>query len=168
MKQFRILVAAAALFIGTEYAAAQAKVAHINVQELMAAMPEVKAAEAQLKKVAETYDGEYKTMVTEFQTKRQKYEGEAATAGDAENEKRSKELQDFGQRIQQFGQTAEKEVGQKRADLYKPIMDKVTKSIQKIARAKGFQYVLDTTEGSGILLADGPNLLADVKKDLGF
>ena len=32
----------------------------------------------------------------------------------------------------------------------------------------GVQYVLDSTVGSGVLLADGMDLLADVKKELGF
>jgi outer membrane protein len=44
-------------------------------------------------------------------------------------------------------------------------MDKVKASIQKVGKAKGFQYVLNS---EGLLLADGPNVTADVKKDLGF
>ena len=38
-------------------------------------------------------------------------------------------------------------------------------SIVKVGKAKGFQYVLNS---EGLLLADGQNLTADVKKDLGF
>ena len=53
-------------------------------------------------------------------------------------------------------------------DLIKPIMEKAQAAIQKVARAKGIQYVLDSTVGSGVLLADGVDLLADVKKELGF
>ena len=60
---------------------------------------------------------------------------------------------------------AQKELQQKESDIVKPIMDKVKASIQKVGKAKGFQYVLNS---EGLLLADGPNLTADVKKDLGF
>ena len=107
-------------------------------------------------------------MVAEYQTKLQKYEQEAPTAGDALNDTRSKEMQDMGNRIQQFQQTAQKELGQKEMDLYKPIMEKAQKAIQKVAKEKGFNYVLDATTGSGLLVADGTDLLADVKKSLGF
>jgi outer membrane protein len=97
-----------------------------------------------------------------------KYESEATTVGEAVNETRAKEMQDMGQRIQQFRETAQKEVQQKEMDLVKPIMDKAKNAIQKVAKAKGYQYVLDSTTGSGVILADGPNLLVDVKKELGF
>ena len=37
-----------------------------------------------------------------------------------------------------------------------------------VAKEKGFNYVLDSTTGSGVLVAEGTDLLADVKKALGF
>ena len=45
------------------------------------------------------------------------------------------------------------------------LMDKIKASISKIGKAKGFQYVVNVAD---LLLADGPDLTADVKKDLGF
>ena len=168
MKQLKTLAIAIVLFIGTQVSA-QTKVAHIDLQVLMTSMPEMKTAQDQMKKIQETYDKDYKNMVTEYQTKLQKYEQEAPTAGDALNDTRSKEMQDMGSRIQQFEQTAKKELGQKELDLYKPIYEKAQKAIQKVAKAKGVNYVLDATTGSGVLFAEGGiDLLADVKKELGF
>ena len=167
MKQLKTLAIAIVLFIGTQVSA-QTKVAHIDLQVLMTSMPEMKTAQDQMKKIQETYDKDYKNMVTEYQTKLQKYEQEAPTAGDALNDTRSKEMQDMGSRIQQFEQTAKKELGQKELDLIKPIMEKAQKAIQKVAKAKGVNYVLDATTGSGVLFAEGIDLLADVKKELGF
>ena len=167
MKQLKTLAIAIVLFIGTQVSA-QSKVAHVDLQALITSMPEMKTAQDQMKKIQETYDKDYKNMVTEYQTKLQKYEQEAPTAGDALNETRSKEMQDMGSRIQQFEQTAKKELGQKELDLIKPIMEKAQKAIQKVAKAKGVNYVLDATTGSGVLFAEGIDLLADVKKELGF
>lgn len=168
MKQLKSLVIAVILFIGTQ-ATAQTKVAHIDVQALMTSMPEMKTAQEQLKKIQETYDKDYKNMVTEYQTKLQKYEQESATAGDALNETRSKEMQDMGARIQQFQQTAQKELGQKEVDLMKPLFEKGQKAIQKIAKAKGVNYVLDSTSpGTVLYMEGGIDLMADVKKELGF
>ena len=53
-------------------------------------------------------------------------------------------------------------------ELRKPIDEKIKAAIQKVAKAKGFQYILDSSIEQVILLADGPNLTADVKKELGF
>ena len=168
MKQLKTLAIAIVLFIGTQVSA-QSKVAHVDLQALITSMPEMKTAQDQMKKIQDTYDKDYKNMVTEYQTKLQKYEQESATAGDALNETRTKEMQDMGNRIQQFQQTAQKELGQKEMDLIKPIMEKAQKAIQKVAKAKGVNYVLDATTGSGVLFAEGGiDLLADVKKELGF
>ena len=104
----------------------------------------------------------------EYQTKLQKYEQESATAGDALNETRSKEMQDMGARIQQFQQNAQKELGQKEVDLLKPIMEKAQAAVKKVAKAKAITYVLDATTGSGVIVADGEDLLVAVKKELGF
>jgi outer membrane protein len=167
MKQLKSLAIVVILFIGTQVSA-QTKVAHIDVQALMTSMPEMKTAQDQLKKIQETYDKEYKGMVSEYQTKGQKYEQEAASAGDVLNETRQKEMQDMGSRIQLYQQTAQKELGQKEVDLLKPIMEKAQAAIKKVAKAKQITYVLDATNGSGVLVADGEDLLAAVKKELGF
>ena len=57
---------------------------------------------------------------------------------------------------------------EKQESIYKPILEKSRTAIQKVAKAKGYQYVLDSSTGSGVILADGPDLMADVKKELGF
>ncbi|MBK8599542.1 MAG: OmpH family outer membrane protein [Flavobacterium sp.] len=165
-KEFKILVVAAFLFVaGNQKIHAQAKLAHVDVSELMAKMPAMLDAQKQLEKLSGTYDGEYKTMVDEYQNKLKKYEQEATTVTDAVNETRSKEVQDMQKRIVDYRDNAQKELQQKEADIVKPIMEKVKASIQKVGKAKGYQYVLNS---EGLLLTDGPNITADVKKDLGF
>ncbi len=166
MKQFKTLLIAAILFIGaTQITNAQAKTAHVDVSEIMSKMPAMLDAQKQLEKLSGTYDTEYKKMVTEYQDKLKKYEAESATATEAINLERSKEVQEMQKRITDYRDNAQKELQQKESDIVKPLMEKVRASIQKVGKAKGFQYVLD---GSTLLLADGPNLTADVKKDLGF
>ncbi|MBU3680358.1 MAG: OmpH family outer membrane protein [Flavobacterium sp.] len=167
MKQIKSLVVIALVYVsslGTVQAQA-AKIAHVDVSEIVSKMPAMLDAQKQLEKLSATYDTEYKTMVEEYQNKLKKYEQEAATVTDAVNETRSKEVQDMQKRIVDYRDNAQKELQQKESDIVKPIMDKVKASIQKVGKAKGFQYVLNS---EGLLLADGPNVTADVKKDLGF
>lgn len=168
MKQIKTLVLAIMVFLGTQAVSAQSKVAHINVRELMTAMPAMKDAQAQIQKLQDQFDNEYKVMVEEYQAKLKKYEGEAPTAGDAINETRTKEMQDLGSRIQQFRETVQQNLQDKELELVKPIMEKAQAAIQKVSKAQGFQYVFDATQGGGLLITDGPDLLADVKKELGI
>jgi outer membrane protein len=166
MKQIKTLLIAAILFIGASQTInAQAKTAHVDVSEIVSKMPAMLDAQKQLEKLSATYDGDYKKMAEEFQAKLKKYDAESTTVTEAINGERQKEVQDMQKRIQDFGQNAQKELQQKQEEITKPIYEKVKASIQKVGKAKGFQYVLD---GSTLLLAEGPNLTADVKKDLGF
>lgn len=165
-KQFRNLaIVALVVVLGSFKTLAQAKIAHVDVSEIMAKMPAMLDAQKQLEKLSGTYDAEYKTMVEEYQGKIKKYDQEAATVTDAVNETRTKEVQDMQKRIVDYRDNAQKELQQKEADIVKPIMEKVKASIQKVGKAKGYQYVLNS---EGLLLTDGPNITADVKKDLGF
>ncbi len=166
MKQIKTLLIAAILVLAANQTiTAQAKTAHVDVSDIMAKMPAMLDAQKQLEKLSTTYDADYKKMVTEYQAKLAQYEKEAATVTEAVNTDRSKEVQDMQKRIVDFRDNAQKELQQKESDIVKPLMEKVKASIQKVGKAKGFQYVLD---GSTLLLADGPNLTVDVKKDLGF
>ncbi len=166
MKQIKTLLIAALFILGANQTiSAQAKTAHVDVSEIMAKMPAMLDAQKQLEKLSGTYDGDYKKMVEEYQSKLKKYEAESATVTDAINSDRSKEVQDMQKRIVDFRDNAQKELQQKESDIVQPLMEKVRTSIQKVGKAKGYQYILD---GSTLLLADGPNLTADVKKDLGF
>ncbi len=169
MKKMKTLLVAIALFVGaTSFVNAQSKIAHINAQELIEAMPEYKAAQSQLEKVQKTYDTEIKAMAKELDTKMRLYDGEAAGKTDAENQKRVEEVQGMQNNIQAYRQQALQDLDNKRTDIFKPILEKAQSTIQRVAKAQGFQYVLDSTVGSGVILADGKDLMADVKKELGM
>lgn len=166
MKQLKTLLIAAVLFFGaSQVAQAQAKIAHVDISEIMGKMPAMLEAQKQLEKLSTTYDADYKTMVDEFQARVKKYDTEQATVSDKINEERAKEVQDMQKRIVDFRDNAQKELQKKEQDLTKPLYEKIRASIQKVGKAKGYQYVVNADQ---LLLADGPNITADVKKDLGF
>ncbi|HSM64030.1 MAG TPA: OmpH family outer membrane protein [Gillisia sp.] len=169
MKQFRTLFIAVALMIGaTAFTNAQSKVAHIASQELVETMPSYKEAMSQLEKLQKTYDAEIRDMMTEAQKTMQRYESEASTKTEEENQKRAQELQGTQRRIQEHGQKAQQDLQKKELDLLKPVYEKARVAIQKVARAKGYDYVLDSSNGAGVIMADGYNLMPDVKKELGM
>ncbi len=168
MKKIKLFITALVLFMGaTSFMSAQ-EVAHINSQELIAAMPEMKAAQSQLQKVQKTYDTEIKNMMKEFEAKYKQYEAESTGKSDEENAKRAQEIQTMQNNIGAYRDQAVKDLQKKEADLLQPILDKAKAAIQKVARAQGFKYVLDSGQGSGVIMAEGKDLLNDVKKDLGI
>lgn len=166
MKQFLI---ALVLFTGTtSFVNAQVKVAHIDTQALVESMPEMKSAQSSLEKIQKTYDTEIKAMAKEYETKIQQYDAEASTKTQEENAKRMQEVQTMQNNIGAYRQQAVQDLQKKEVDIYQPILEKARAAIQKVARAQGIQYVLDSATGNGVILADGKDLLADVKAELGI
>ena len=169
MKQLKTLLIAFALVVGTMgFVNAQNKIAHIDVQALLSEMPEMKAAEAELTKLSKTYETDIRTTMQELQTKVELYEKEAPTKTEEVNAQRMQEVQGMQQNIQQANQVAQQELGKKRMEILEPILQKANDAILKIGKAQGFDYVLDSSAGSGVLLAEGKDLLPEVKKELGF
>ena len=168
MKNVRKLVVAVVLIAATGFVNAQSKVAHINVQELLAAMPEMKSAQAELKKVQETYRADLESSMTELKNKYTQYSNEAASMTKEENDKRALELQQFDKNIQEAEAAAMQEMQKKQAELMAPITEKAKVAIEKVAAAQGYDYVIDASQGGGLIVAKGKDLLPEVKQELGF
>ena len=169
MKQVKQLVVALLLFVATtSFVNAQSKVAHIDVTQLLSAMPEMKSAEAELKKLQETYNADIQASMTELRNKFTQYQNEAPSKSKEENDKRAVELQGFEKNIGDAQQAAQQEFQKKQAELFAPISEKAKAAIEKVATAQGFDYVIDAQPGGGLIVARGKDLLADVKKELGF
>ncbi len=169
MKQFKTLLIAAALFIGaTSFTNAQSKIAHINTTELIQSMPEMKAAQAEMEKLGKTYETDIQASAKELQDKMKLYDSQAASQTDEENKKRVLEVQGMEQSIRQYQAQAQQDLQKKELELLKPITEKAKAAILKVAKAQGFNYVLDSTQGQGVIMAEGKDLLGDVKKELGY
>ena len=168
MKQMKSLFIAAALMLGVSQFANAQKVAHINVQELIEKHPDMAKANKMLEDMADRYDKDYRESVNEYQTKLQKYMAEEESVSETVNRDRAEELQNMQKSIQEFAEKKKKTLQEKELELKKPIADKATEAIKKVGRAKGYDYVLDSTLGAGVILSDGPDLLTDVKKELGI
>jgi len=166
MKQFKTFLLATALCFATvSFTQAQSKVAHINTQELIAAMPAAKKAQAEIEALGKTYQTDIQASITEYQNTAKQYEAEVDTKTDEENQKRGLELQEKQQRIQQFRADAQKDLASKEAELFKPIQEAAMKAINEVAKAKGYDYVIDRAT---LIVANGTDILADVKSKLGI
>ena len=168
MKNLKSLFIALSLLFMSSISFAQSKVAHIASQELVNQMPSYKQAMSDLEKLQKTYDAEIKNMLTELQATIEKYRNEESSRTQEENQKRALELQATEKTIAEYRQNALQDLQKKEVELLKPVIEKARVTVQKVARAKGFQYVLDSTTGTGVIMADGYDLMNDVKSELGI
>ena len=167
MKNIKQILIVVVLF-ATSFVAKAQTVAHINSEELVAAMPETKAMQDQMKVLGQSYDTEYKAQAQGLQAKLQKYQTEASTKTNVENEKRQQEVGEIQQKLQLYLKSAQEELQKKEFDLLKPIIEKAQTAIQTVAKEKGIKYVLDSAPGKGLIVFEGEDLLPSVKAKLGM
>ncbi len=153
---------------GSIFAQAQ-KIGHINMQELVTAMPESDSAQVKLKKAANELDNTYQQLQDEFKKKYDDYNKNASTFSDLVRNTKETELQDMSQRMQTFQQNAQQDLQTQQQKLMKPILDKANKAISDVARENKFTYVLDSTQGIILYMGtDAIDLMPLVKKKLGL
>jgi len=146
----------------------QVKIAHIEVQKLISEMPEVIAAQKELKKLEDTYTADMESTYKELQTKAQTYAADASNQTEIINQKRQKELEDMQRGIQEFQQTVSQEMQKKSVDMMQPLIEKARNAIDKVAGQLGFDYVLDSSAGGSVIISKGKDIMGEVKLELGF
>ena len=168
-KLFRVLFLGIAFFVMSGMAQAQVKIAHVNTAEVLDAMPEKAKAEKDLEKYYGELQNQLQTMAQEYQTKMQDYEANQATMSNLVKQSKEKEIIDIQNRIQQFQANAEGDFENKRADLLKPILDKIQNAINTVGKEKGYTYVLDLATGAAVYVGtDAVDCTKDVKAKLGI
>ena len=142
MKHLKSLLLAATLILSASLTLqAQSKVAHINTQELVESMPDMKSAKSELEKLAKTYETDIQAMATELQNKITQYDAESSTKTDEENGKRLQEVQSMEQSIRQYQAQAQQDLQKKELDLLRPITEKAKNAILKVGNAQGLSLI---------------------------
>ena len=159
-------------FVIMSFVAAMAqKYAIIDTRYILDKMPEYKTAQKQLDDIAADWQKDIDTKQGDLDKMYKDFEAEQVMLSDELKKKREdqlfmkeKELRDLQRK--RFG--FEGDLFKKRQELIKPIQDKVFNAVQKMAVTRGYDFVLDKSEGITIIFAD-PKLdkSEDVLRDLG-
>ena len=158
-----------ALFVMSGVAQAQVKIAHVNTAEVLDAMPDKAKAEKDLEKYYNELQDQLQVMAKEYQTKLQDYEANQATMSNIVKQSKEKEIVDLQTRIQQFQANAEQGFEGKRAELLKPILDKIQNAINAVGKEKGYTYIIDLATGAAVFVGDNAvDCTNDVKAKLGI
>ena len=151
---------------------AQTKYAIINTKYILDKIPEYKEADKKLKALGDQWQLEIDQKQMTLDKMYKNYEAEQFMLSDDLKKKREdelfvkeKELRDLQKK--RFGY--EGDLFKERQKMVKPIQDKVYNAVQKLATARGYDFILDKSEGITIIFAD-PKLdkSDDVLKELGI
>ena len=143
------------------------KIAFVNTQEVITAMPELAAMEKQMTEINENYKKELKQMQDEYQKKYSDYIAQQDSLTENIKLRRMQEIQDIQERINNFLQVAEQDVQKKQQELFTPIQQKVQTTIKAVGDEKGYMYIIDPS----VLLYKGTSAVDAtpfVKSELGL
>lgn len=166
MKHLSVLFSAVLLFVASTAVKAQ-KIAHLDVNAILSIMPEKKAADQRLENLAKTKSAEIEKQAQAWQAEVAAYQQGAAKMTDAQKQAKEEELTKKQQNIQQLQQAAQKDIAEKQDVEYAPIEKKFSDAITKVAKANGWDYVLDAN-ASIFLYKAGTDATPAVKKELGL
>ena len=171
--QFTKVLFVLAITILTSFSTkAQTKYAIINTKYILDKIPEYKEADKKLKALGDQWQQEIDQKQITLDKMYKNYEAEQFMLSDDLKKKREdelfvkeKELRDLQKK--RFGY--EGDLFKERQKMVKPIQDKVYNAVQKLATARGYDFILDKSEGITIIFAD-PKLYKsdDVLKELGI
>ena len=164
MKKLSVLFAAVLMFATVTVANAQ-KLASMDYEAVLSAMPETKKMTADLDTFSKSKSDELNKQAEAFQKEVQKYQAEGAKMTEAQRTTKEAELQKTQQNLQQLQQTAQNDLAQRRDAAVKPIVEKLNNAVTKVSKANGFDFVIDST---ALIYKAGPDATPLVKKELGL
>lgn len=158
-------------------AEAQIKVGFVDSETILKQLPEaqkvqtelealqklyldtVQAKETDIKSKAENFKTKYDDAQKQVESGAIKSEGEMK-ALQQEISGMQQEIQTLGEGLDAYKQTIQNTLLQKQSELFKPVKDKVTKTIEEVAKSMKINFVFDK--------ADGTLLYGDKEFDITF
>jgi|TARA_B100001059_G_scaffold51705_1_gene45354 outer membrane protein len=166
-KVFSILI----ILCVTVISQAQTKVAHINSTELMQSMPEADTISMKLEKIRQTWE----TLLAEKQKETQvKYQSLMEIIDDESiptsvKEVKTQEIDNLQKQLQEMQKTGSEAMQKEQESLLTPLYARVKETIAAVAKANGYAYVMDSSEGGGMIYSDSSyDLMQLVKAKLGL
>jgi len=129
------------------------KIAFVDFQEVFSVMPELAEAETKAATITAQYQEQLEVLQTEYEAKYGEYMKIESTLTENLKLRRQQEIQDLGERIQNFIPQAQQDIEQENAKLMAPIQEKITNAINAVAEEQGYDYTLN----SQVLFHTGKN-----------
>ncbi len=117
----------------------------INTQALMESMPEIKQINDQLTASGNSYQEEFNKLTAEFQKKFEEFQALSNDPSTPQTikDRRTQEMQELENKIQQFRQTADQDLQRQQQQLMAPLQEKVMKAIQAVGEEGGYTFIFE-------------------------
>lgn len=135
------------------FAQSPLKIGHVNINEIMTALPERDSAQVLLEKETREIESTYDEMTVIYNKLLDEYQKGLSNYSELVRKTKESELLDKQKRLAEFEQNASVTLQNRNAELIKPIYEKIIKAIERIATENGFTYVLDISNGSVVFTA---------------
>lgn len=144
------------------------KFGHIDFPALIQMMPGQDSINAAYETYAKGLENQLATMQAELENKQMDYEANMATMSNIIKQTKETELQDLYNRLVEFQQKAQQDLGAYENELLKPMIEKARKAINKVAEENGYTYILNTTQGMVLYADPSDNIMPMVKAKIGI
>ena len=146
---------------------AEDKIAYANLEAILAYMPDIKGVQDELRKLDASLSQGITAKKQELQTKleaaQKAYDSKAP---EADLKKMQDELGKMDGDIKAQTAEAQKQLVRKRSELMTPISKKVQDALADVAKEKGYTYIINGSDGTGMsVILQGPDD-RDVTKDV--
>jgi len=149
--------------------AQEAKLGHINSQDILTLMPERATIEKTISDLQSQWESELVKMREEYNTKIKEYQEKQATMPESIKQARQAEIAGMEERITTFNQQATTDLQKKQQELFTPVIEKVKKAITEVGTENKYTYIFDLSSQSIIFQSTNSNDVTSlVKKKLGL
>jgi outer membrane protein len=142
------------------------KIAVINSQELLDKMPEYDSIQSVYEKEYREIEQAMQQMYTDLQQKQEYYVANVDSMTPFMASMKKQEIQDLTTRLQGFEQNAQQQLQQTIQRLQQPLIDKIKKAIEDVAKENGYTHVIDLAQGSLLYFDESFDIMDLVKKKL--
>jgi outer membrane protein len=170
MKTITVKVVLLAMFGLLTTAASAQKFGHMNYGNLLSSLKETRTADSLLVATRTQMLAKAETMAKAFEVKYIAFnkDVQSGTLSRVQQQEREGALRKEQETLQQFDQQMQADLGKKRDELLKPIIDKVQAAIQAVGKEGGYQFIFDTSSGSMLFALPTDDVDPLVRKKLGI
>ncbi len=169
MKNIKYTLILALVFASLQCAIAQ-KFGHINSQQLLLELPQIKTADQQLTEYQKTLMSKGEQMLKNLESNYNAYVAEAnsGTLSQIQMQQKEGELAKEQQAIQAYELEVQNLLVAKREELYKPILDDVKAKVDQIGKDGGYTMIFDSSGGFLLHMDNSEDLMTQVRTVLGL
>lgn len=144
------------------------KFGHVNSQEILFSMPETKKMQTEIETKGKALEQQITKMYEEYYKKMTELQEGGGDMMPTIREAKIEELANLETLISKTEQGAQNELLKLEENLSAPILEKAQKTIDEVAKDKGYTYIFDTSTGAIVVYPQGDDITPLVKAKMGI